>query len=546
MSVARFEPDDYVRDFTVPVVDRLKRRLLAVFLANGIQTEDHLHFFIRIYLGYQVPREHYCPEHVSPFSFIADQFFERVKTVFGFANRNGGKTLEVAMLNILDALFKPGIEVVSAGAIKDQADKGYDYVIRMLVNNPLLGRYVVSSLRSQTAFVNGSVLELTTGTFHGLNSKHPTKTRIDEIELMHPILLQEGLQMSISSSDGRWKAGDTLTSTRKFAAGTVQRLLNEAKQKNIAIYSWCIFEILQRCTRQCKADPVYGNCPVYSRINKDGEEEPICGGKAHDLPSGGFYTIEDYVQKVQVLDKDTYETQWENKRPQGGSLVYGRFFNNAAPFVVEQKEAAELLIRAQRENWARVIGIDWGSNFYAGYYMEDPLTDIWYQYHEYWYSHDMDLPLKDHGINIRQAGPLEWSYSTAVFADPSGRQAIRDLETFNVERVGEEGEVRIEELGITITPANNDVYSGINHLKKLFQRRQRDRMPGLRIFSSCERVIKELTELYVHRLNKDGTVNKDVIVKKDDHGCDALRYGLFSFVTVGTGTYRLRKLRGVW
>jgi hypothetical protein len=512
-----------------PLLDRVKEQVFFVLLERGLRTDEELDFFIRVYLGYDIPKHAICPHHVSPFSFIADQFFERHRTVLGFASRSGGKTLGTAILNVLEALFKPGVEIVSAGAIKKQAEKGYEYVSQMVFGSPLIAGLVTRSLMSRTEFLNGSSISIVTGSYHGLNSPHPTKVRIDEIELMHPQVLQEGLQMSVSSRDGKWKAGDCLTSTRKFFTGTMQKILDEAEQRGVVVKAWCIWEVLQPCTRQCRGDPVYGDCPVYSRINRDGIEEPLCGGRAHDLPPGGFFTIDDFIKKVSNLDAETFETQWENRRPHAGSLVYGKFFKDEPPYVVGTEEAQALLARARAEQWPRAVGIDFGSNFYAGYFMRDPRTTIWYQYEEYWYSADHDLPLSEHAKNIKARDPLGWSSRTCVFADPAGRQAIRDL----------------EEHLIFATPANNALYEGVNHVKRLLMRRP-DGLPGLRFFARCERMRKELGQLYVHRIGKDGQPMKDVIVKKDDHAADVLRYTTFSWETVGTGRYKMRRLRGVF
>src|SRR5207253_342130 len=98
---------------------------------------------------------------------------------------------------------------------------------------PLFASQVISSLRSETVFANGSKVKIIAGTYHGMNSPHPNKVRIDEIELMPWVVLQEGLQMSIER-DG-WKAQDTLTSTRKFQKGTMQRMLDEAPKKGARI-----------------------------------------------------------------------------------------------------------------------------------------------------------------------------------------------------------------------------------------------------------------------------------------------------------------------
>src|SRR5207253_7388595 len=147
----------------------------AYYLKHGIKTDDELAEFVLEYFGYQIPRHRVCPEHCSPMDFLADQFFERVRTSIGFANRGGGKTIIVAMLNILDALFKPGVEVASAGAIMEQADRGYEYLRKFLFEEPLFASQVISSLRSETVFANGSKVKIIAGTYHGMNSPHPNK-----------------------------------------------------------------------------------------------------------------------------------------------------------------------------------------------------------------------------------------------------------------------------------------------------------------------------------------------------------------------------------
>lgn len=508
------------------LLDRALHRILFTFVQKGMQDEPQLKFFTLYYLGYTVPDHANCPNHVSPFEFYADIYFERVKTILGFANRNGGKTIIVAMANVAESTTKQGIEIVSAGAIKNQADKGYEYYTNMLLDSPYLSRFVVGYNRARTVLANGSVVRITTGTWHGLNSPHPTKFRCDEVELMHYTILQEGLQMSISK--GKYKAGDCLTSTRKFGSGTMQKLLDEAPSRGIKVASWCIWEILETCTRQCQGDPEFGDCPLYLRKDKDGQDIPgHCHGRAHTLPPGGFYKIDDFVEKVKILDDDTIETQWFNLRPGSGTLVYGKYYKDEEPFIVMPEEAEYLLKKAKGEQWTRIAGTDFGSNFWDGCFMFDRDRKIWYLYHEYWYSSEHDLTLKDHATNIRTKDPLVFSSKSARYGDPTARQAIVDMEDY----------------GVPIFQANNDVYTGISYIKLLFRVRP-DGYPGLRIFSTCVRARFELSKGYKHPIMKDGTPNTDLVVKKDDHAVDGIRYALYSHKTIGTTSYKVKRLRG--
>lgn len=516
MALDDLRAPDYYDGEEIEKPDRPTVRQMAFwhFIEAGIHTTKELKFFVEEFTPYELAMHKICPEHCAPMEFVDEQFFERSRTSIGFANRGGGKTSGVATLNILDALFKPGVEIASAGAIQEQADRAYSYITEMLMKEPLFAQYVVSSIKSETRFSNGSTIRVIAGTYHGFNSPHPNKTRVDEIELMAWEVLQEGLQMSIER-DG-WKAQDTLTSTRKWQRGTMQRLLDVASEKGIKVFSWCIFEVLERCTRLCKGDPIHGDCPAYAMIDKDGQEVALCGGIAHK--TRGWYKIDDFVKKVRLLDKETWDTQWRNLKPSGDVLVYGDYYKDEAPWVVEPF--------AIPRDWQIVSAIDYGSHFSYLKGAIDPSDDTWYIFYEY-YS-EVDRSLEDHAKVIK-ASPLFGSREIC-YSDPSGRQAILEMKKY----------------GVPSMPANNDVYAGINKIKSLFQRRGGlGGLPRIRIFNWCDRLRLELGSLYCHKREKDGKANKDVIIKRDDHASDALRYMIYSYYTL-RNSVRSANVKGLY
>ena len=289
----------------------------------GIKNDEILWWYIWEFLGFKIPREDTCRKHnpdyesfdfphTAPFKYVSDMFFERVRSSIAFANRTGGKTLDVAVLNHLDMKFKAGCEVASAGSTLDQADKVYRYFRSFHKHHILEQLFETPPTKSKTIYRNSSILEVITGTVKGLNSPHPQKARIDEVELMDWHVLQEGMSMTVSSEAAM--AQLTLLSTRKYDSGTFQRLLSEADEKGIKIYSWCIFEALERCTRKCEDDPKYGMCPIIDK----------CKGIAHYC--NGFYLIDDLIDKTKLMDNDVYSAQWLCKKPSTETLVYGNYY----------------------------------------------------------------------------------------------------------------------------------------------------------------------------------------------------------------------------
>ena len=80
--------------------------------------------------------------------------------------------------------------------------------------------------------------------------------------------------------------------------------------------------------------------------------------------------------------------------------------------------------------------------------------------------------------------------------------------------------------------ADNDVLDGISFVSQLMSLGQ------LRIHSSCADLIREL-QGYAWDSEKSEKEGKDIVLKVDDHSCDALRYGIYSYFQPKAKTLRL-------
>jgi hypothetical protein len=92
--------------------------------------------------------------------------------------------------------------------------------------------------------------------------------------------------------------------------------------------------------------------------------------------------------------------------------------------------------------------------------------------------------------------------------------------------------------GLPIILGNNDVSAGITRLKTRFLGNALIG-PELYISSSCDRLIWELRKYrwgkWAHKKMQYDRNAKEEPVKKDDHACDALRYGVASRPEVDDG-----------
>ena len=215
------------------VSEKDKYDIYKYFTKYGIKTDDELHAICSTFFK-DIPRTSVCPGHTAPFEFISDQFFDRTRKIIAFANRSGGKTENMAISNCLDLLFKSNCEVAHLGAIKKQAEKCYQYMERYLNNpshNKVLFDQIVQFKRGSSVFKNGSSIDILTGTMNGVNSPHPQRARIDEVELMDWNILNEALSMSQSAPN--IQGLDCFASTRKYSFGSFQKLLDVAEEKDL-------------------------------------------------------------------------------------------------------------------------------------------------------------------------------------------------------------------------------------------------------------------------------------------------------------------------
>ena len=286
------------------------------------QTDDELWQFIYDTWGIAFPRKNPVPGHDSVFQFVADAFFERFSLSVLLANRNGGKTFATAMINALDGYFKPMNETASVAAIMSQTKRGYGHFLKF-IQNPKIWENVENSIQSHTAWHNGAVTEILTGTIAGVNSPHPNKSNADEVELMKWEVLQEFFSMAKSDRAKNLKARTILTSTRKYIYGSMQRLLDQIEEGEILakVYTWNIFGVLEYYTLK--------DIEEYRGI----EKTDVDGSKVslYDLlapyaeQTDGFYSVEDAASKFSSMTLETWRTQWTNEKPSREGLIYFMF-----------------------------------------------------------------------------------------------------------------------------------------------------------------------------------------------------------------------------
>jgi hypothetical protein len=259
-----------------------------------------------------MPRNKVCPHHDPPFDFIYNCFISASKVTLALANRSGGKTMAFAILSCLDSVANDQCESANLGAIKAQAQRCYRYMQGFINNSQVFQGFTKGDPTiTKSDFINGSSIEVLVATMSGVNSPHPQKLKMDEIELIAWPIIQEAFSMVQSKGDV--KGVTVLGSTRKFATGPMQKFVDTGEKKGMRIFQWCIWDVMQKWPvdtnmQQEIQETFKADLPEYVMANAD-----------------GYYLWEDAMEKYGTLDRDIWDTQWLSKKPDLSALIYSRF-----------------------------------------------------------------------------------------------------------------------------------------------------------------------------------------------------------------------------
>jgi hypothetical protein len=465
------------------------------------QIKDALHQYILKNFKVNIPRKKVCPNHDAPFDFVYAAFMAQYKRILAMANRSGGKTLDMAIIGLLDVIGNDNCESSNLGAIQVQARRCAKYMQDFINANPdFQARLASAPTTEKIKWHNASVNEILVASLSGVNGPHPQRLKMDEVELIPWPIIQEAFS-TVQSKNGV-DSCMVLGSTRKFAAGPMQRFMDEHVPKgNIKLFQWCIWEVVEKLPD----DPA-----EVERIKQVfGEYLP-----ADVEACSGYYAWSDLIETFRTLDRNVWETQWECKRADTQGLVYGRFddvLNIAKDFQVNR----EML----NNGWAKVyIFEDFGST-------KDHPNVILYAWVDLLKSEVIvfdELYLIDKGTQqIIDEAMAKLSEHGLTRADISGwigdpHAAGEQLDRYNMglpmlgnRFVSEDQQIPGELLLVK---------NGIPHMRKFIDDRR------LKLTENCREFRGELMS-YAYAKRMDGTF-KDEPEKRFDHGCDCCRQGL--------------------
>ncbi|MCZ6735220.1 MAG: hypothetical protein O7C65_05460 [Planctomycetota bacterium] len=486
----------------------------------GPATSNQLHAYIRVVLGFDIPRSSLAPGNDAPFAYVEHAYFEDrlPRDCVVWANRGGGKTQLGAIATLLDMLFKPGIQVRILGGSFEQSSKMYSY-LKQLLESEVFNDLIAGQLTGRAVeLTNGSRVEVLSQSERAVRGLRVHRLRCDEVELFEPEVW-EAVQMATRSG---WcgslyvRASIECLSTMHRPFGLMHRLVRDAQSSNRRVFRWSVLDTLRRCEphRPC------ATCPLWTD----------CRGTAKQ--ANGFIDIDDAIQQHARVSLPTWKSEMLCEQASRADTVYPEFdpkvhtssfeidTSHTRPPSGDQQSVTGVrrggARQGVRQPQSHSNGGDWIGGIDFGY--RSPTVLLWG-----WLNHEDILHIVDEfaaserttGQVIAEANSRGWPRPQWIGADPAGHQRN--------EHTGETTIGLWKRAGWPVRTRSLSVEAGLVAVRQRLQRA--DGSIRLRIHRRCTRLIEALTMYHF----PPGNPHCCVPVKDGhDHAADALRYMIIS------------------
>lgn len=450
-----------------------------------------LKHYLKTHLGYVVPDRRLCDGHASPMDYLwhtysCDQpkIKKRKKITSGdclvWANRGGGKTQLAAIATLLEGLFKKNCQTTILAGSLDQSSRMYEYLCEF-VEQAFKDRLDGRILRDSCRFVNGATVQVLAQSARSVRGRHVHKLRCDEIELFDAEVFNAAKYIT-RSTNGNLAAME-MFSTMHRPYGLMQNLIDEAPERAIPVFKWCMWEVIEHCTE----DRSCSRCP----LNSD------CGGKARK--ARGYLKIDDCIAQMRRSSRAGFESEMLCLRPSLENAVFDQF----DPEVHVRDVSYDPTLPLYR-------AMDFG--------FTNPFVCLWIQIDRDGIVRVIDeytanrRRIGEHARVVMGKTPCDESQVRMTFCDPAGASAN------GVSGTGEVKELR--DRGMRMGFRRSKILDGIEKIRAYLH--AGDGSHRLVVDRHCKRLIEALR--CYHYPN---TPVPSELPKKDgiyDHPIDALRY----------------------
>ena len=296
--------------------------VMTLQLARAPRTEEELWWTIYALWGVKLPRVKVCAEHVSPFDAVAHAYFGTAPNyAVWYASRGSGKSLALAVLGLTKA-FVRDVDVTILGGSMTQSLNVREHMRKLMAhkNAPI---YAVH--KDQATLIQmhtGKAIKPLPASQTTVRGPHPPLQLLDEVDEMEWDIYDASMGQAMEQLNAHGELIEeyiVASSTWQNPEGTFTRVIENAREKGMPVFTWCWRELLaphgwmsQRFIDNKRKAVSAQMWHTEYELN-----EPTAGSRAFDLDKVElhFKTVEQYGAPIREVhegngDHDVYV--WED------------------------------------------------------------------------------------------------------------------------------------------------------------------------------------------------------------------------------------------
>lgn len=210
-------------------------------------TDDELHAAVKAVFEVEIPRKQVCANHVAPFTAFSHAFFAKEpNTALWYGSRGTGKSYMLALLGIAKTTFHMCSTTILGGSIH-QSNNVYNHMAHMMRAENAPVELVENFTKTELAFNNHTKVVPLSASATSVRGPHPTLHLLDEIDEMDWDIYIASLGQAMRQPNALGVPMNEYvvkSSTWQKIDGTFSKVIEEHRERNLPIFTWCWQEML--------------------------------------------------------------------------------------------------------------------------------------------------------------------------------------------------------------------------------------------------------------------------------------------------------------
>ena len=198
----------------------------------------------------QIADAEVCTGHVSPWKMFESIRNSRPSVALVLGARGTGKSYLSALDTHLTSLERAGHETKVLGGSRSQSEQIYRALKEFAYQwpNGKGSDPIESLLKSEARYRNGSEVSILAASATSVRGPHVPSLKIDEVDELDDEHFESAMGMCMKIRGA--PASILMTSTWHRVGGRMSALVDRATAGEFPMFSFCVFEVLERCTEE--------------------------------------------------------------------------------------------------------------------------------------------------------------------------------------------------------------------------------------------------------------------------------------------------------